>query len=408
MCNINEGRIKLKVLYVHIGMPKTGTSAIQDFCDVNSDKLYENGLIYRFMPFNYRGIANRLNAYFLCGKAYYNNGKINYEEMEKRKQTAYQCIRDWFGEKDKVLLTTEGLWNYCWSISYSPLEEIKKFADENGYVLKIVAYLRRQDDWAASLYRQRIKNGRFYGTLEEWLDSNRMALDYEKHLGTIGEIVGEENIILRRYNRKEFYKGKIELDFLKALGVDTECDYVFNEETVNPSLPMNYLEIERILSALDHGIDKERAHSGYGLEVERYLRRLGPSIERSGNEELLTGEQRQKIMGRYAQSNEHVQKKYFDDGKPLFPDLKLKDNEEVWTSDNPDRYADTVLFFGGLVLEQNKRMQELTAQNEKLSKKIDKLKEQYHREMNPYRKFAANIRKIKHTIVPADQDQRKV
>ena len=53
-----------KVVYLHIGTPKTGSSAIQFFCGNNRKLLKEKGVAYPKMPFAFEGIGQYRNAHF--------------------------------------------------------------------------------------------------------------------------------------------------------------------------------------------------------------------------------------------------------------------------------------------------------------------------------------------------------
>ena len=47
----------MKALHIHIGAPKTATTAIQFFCSENAEVLARKGFCYPIFPFSYPGIA---------------------------------------------------------------------------------------------------------------------------------------------------------------------------------------------------------------------------------------------------------------------------------------------------------------------------------------------------------------
>ena len=55
----------MKTVYLHIGMPKTGTTALQMFLPLNEEALSQNGFSYPLMPFEFENIGKRRNAHFL-------------------------------------------------------------------------------------------------------------------------------------------------------------------------------------------------------------------------------------------------------------------------------------------------------------------------------------------------------
>ncbi|MEO5902496.1 MAG: hypothetical protein ABIQ55_00630 [Gemmatimonadaceae bacterium] len=73
-----------------------------------------------------------------------------------------------------------------------------------GFDVKIVAYLRRQDEWLDSFYRERLKwtLGDFLETrsIEEfWPEEGDLWLDYKQRIGVWIAAVDPENAIVRSY-----------------------------------------------------------------------------------------------------------------------------------------------------------------------------------------------------------------
>lgn len=58
---------RMKTLYVHVGQPKTGTTALQVFCLKNRKVLNKKGYEYPFFEYKYKHINRRRNGHFLVG-----------------------------------------------------------------------------------------------------------------------------------------------------------------------------------------------------------------------------------------------------------------------------------------------------------------------------------------------------
>ena len=89
----------MRTIYLHIGMPKTGTSAIQYFLSANQALLEEKGLIYRQMPWHYPGHTDRRNAHFLTGSIRDQNGAPDLPARLAREDEAFDIISQYFSEK---------------------------------------------------------------------------------------------------------------------------------------------------------------------------------------------------------------------------------------------------------------------------------------------------------------------
>lgn len=67
----------MKTLYLHIGMPKTGTSSIQKFLLQNPEALARQGYCFPKLPHKYPYVYNNRNAHFMVGKLYNADGTRN-------------------------------------------------------------------------------------------------------------------------------------------------------------------------------------------------------------------------------------------------------------------------------------------------------------------------------------------
>ncbi len=372
----------MKTLFLHIGMPKTGTSAVQYFLEINSDELKNQGFMYERMPYVYQGHHSRRNAHFLIGMVYDEEGKKDEKAKAARVDEGLNIVKEWFTKFDQVLLTEEQLWNFFGRHGFKVLGRVSKFCRENGFTLKVVVYLRRQDDWLVSTYRQKVRGGSEQATLIEYFDDpSEISLNYDEILSGIEKKIGKENIILRKYDFSEFKGGKIELDFLDALGLSTTEDYVFADEQINTSYPMNFIEMKRIINRLD-GEGNTTSHTDVSLLWEHNLIRMREFIA-DYREEILSDDMRADIMGRYAEGNRSVAERYLPEGEVLFSEKKkgLSD-ADVWKSDNDRRYEDTVLFFADIITEQQKKMSRLYERQKRIEEKYNERLDKYKDAIN--------------------------
>ncbi|TGY97567.1 hypothetical protein E5329_04120 [Petralouisia muris] len=163
----------MKTLYLHIGTPKTGTSAIQIFCKDNQETL-----------------------------------------------------------KKKI------------------------------FEVKVIVYLRRQDEFMYSWWNQMVKEGMKKSSLlswEEMLEKRPVVqLDYYEKLQKIAAIVGKENITVRRFSRNSFVGRMIEADFPDSVGLEFSEEYQVRQQLTNSSLTKNCNEIKRILNHFSGGMESKQ------------------------------------------------------------------------------------------------------------------------------------------------------
>jgi len=146
------------------------------------------------------------------------------------------------------------------------INEILKFRKFlNIRVSKIVCYLRRQDLWLESGYKQAVKSP-FNRSTEKF---KIKYFDYYSKLSNWKQAFPEAEIIVRIYDRKLFPEGNVILDFLQALGIDMPEAREYKIEA-NPSLShLSTLVMRRINEELNLSPQDRWKVVNYLLELDR-------------------------------------------------------------------------------------------------------------------------------------------
>ena len=126
-----------KTLYVHIGTPKTGTTAIQLFCEANQEAFRKKGSDYPILPFKYRYVSLRRNGHFLAGSIWDEEGNRDVEKEKEALKLGYEMLEESFKTYDNVVLSDENLWNRTAYGKFEAWKSLKKFVDSHGWQLKI-------------------------------------------------------------------------------------------------------------------------------------------------------------------------------------------------------------------------------------------------------------------------------
>jgi len=218
-------------LYLHIGLSKTGTTAIQKFLWDKKKLIFEKyNILYpeKFVDKDL-GLGHHVIPFSLRKKY-----PISFNQIIKEfRDLLASLIKD--TKVQAIILSSEEF------IFTNPEDLIKIFKDEFLH-LKILIYLRRQDLWFESLYKEVIKNPignklnktKSFQSFIKNIPHFKIA-NYFNFLSHWQFVFPGAKIILRIYDRKLFPEGNVILDFLSALEVDIPeaRDYKID---INPSI----------------------------------------------------------------------------------------------------------------------------------------------------------------------------
>jgi hypothetical protein len=309
----------LKKLYLHIGSHKTGTTSIQKALFENPSLLKDYNLYYFSKNPNLtENPKHNCNRWFT---------KINPDDY------SIGCtLYDMISFSDHISKFPGNVIVSAERFSFIFLEEeliklkkcLRKYFDE----IKIIVYIRRQDQYIVSHHNQAAKQPlapatHFYGSelsaIPIHKDYFKYYLDYNERLSYYASVFGKENIIIRIFDKNNLHNHDVVSDFFNVLGIvnfknsiNTNESYCF--EKVKIGLLMNQV--------------------GLPLGVLRSI------IERNLNTDLKflpCENDAKKFYDIYRKSNIALNKKFnivnsespFDDDFSMYP---FKGNE-LWTEE---------------------------------------------------------------------------
>ncbi|HBX23511.1 MAG TPA: hypothetical protein DEF34_07775 [Desulfotomaculum sp.] len=298
-------------IYIHAGMGKTGSSAIQAFLTLNYEMLKKKGYLFPNPPNLHNGLGFQTsggNAHFL------------YELFKKNKtQNIKEIIKSFMSYNINVILSSEMLFHV---LRIYP----ERFFDVfNKYDYKIIIYVRRQDNLLSSCYNQFVK---YEDMKSDFIPPHgEQAHDFCMTLKQILDYSEIKKIIVRPYEKKQFYLGNIFADFLNCIGLELHNEFVLPEKIVNPSLDSNTLEFRRILNILE--VDKDNLDAKYIInnKLAKYTveNNMGRPFQ---DNNIFSIKERLEIINKYAKENEDIARVFLnrEDGK-LFCDPLPKEDK---------------------------------------------------------------------------------
>ena len=362
---------KKPVLILHIGTCKTGTSALQICLAKNQKFLMENKICYSGF---HESNNFHLNLTLGLIREYLENNNIQdgtpieipFGSIPITSDLSLQSPSDitdgmkqsfYENNCDTIVISDECLFeSTIWWIFPSLLNTERLLNGRKNYIIryfkevfkefdiKIVCYLRRQDDYIESLYNQWGKgiNAEMYDVIfnnpasienKYRVDENNapniymakfingmLNVDYYKHLSEWAEIYGKENVIIRTYEKSRLPKG-IEYDFFtNILGFDNNSlSGLKLYEEVNTGFKKDIIEYKMAARLFD------LSNEIYDLNASPALSHLNYNNKKN----ILAAKQANEILEYYKESNEKIAREYLhkNDGI-LFYDNKREEKDD--------------------------------------------------------------------------------
>jgi hypothetical protein len=298
------------LLILHIGTHKTGTSALQTFLSRNAEILDAVGARY-VQCARGAGKAHHELAWAVRGK---HGADMSVWRDLCEELSANASLTN--------IVSSEGFW---FTDPADVKEQLKDIAD-----IRIVMYLRRQDKYLQSLYKQSVTGGR-KTEFSAWLKSSGERGNYLAVVERWAEQFGPDAIEIRPYERDSQPIDVVE-DFATVAGFDLGA-YAKpgKRKKHNPSPRRELLLFIRAFNALDIEVNRDKFFYSLIRKNENYIR----------SADLLSSEQSIELMDGFIDGNRLLAERYFG-GKVIFPEMKPNGGAEIWSQDGGEFFSLTV------------------------------------------------------------------
>ena len=313
----------MTTIYLCIGTMKTGTTSIQSYLKRNQEQLNKQGYCYPDIPIKGKDVHNR-NGHFLVFASTKEDLKEQKDEEVQVREAAYNILEEKAKEYKNIILSEELIWHYAKKIP-DFWKNLKDYCTTKGFLLKVVVYLRRQDELVESLWNQNVKSAkRWSAPFSDYISRGAykyFPLYYYRELKSIEEYVGKEHMIVRPFERGQFKNGDLIDDFLECVGLEKTEEFRELLQQQNVRLENTFLEIRRKIN--DSAVYQEfeddflrgpllKANAGY----------KGETVKTS----MFDEDSQKEFMNQYKGTNTRVAREYLGrkDGR-LFYKTTMKE-----------------------------------------------------------------------------------
>lgn len=350
----------MKTLYLHIGTAKTGTSAIQSFLSSNSEALARQSYIYPTSIRRFETANSRRNAHYMVEQLTTPEGSADHRAQAALLEEGMRQLRECFAQYDNVILSEENLWSALQTYRRDLLPYLMEQARQYSFTLKLIVYLRRPDEYMASVWSQKVKNR--VASTNSWpvfyrhfMAFQTHRIDYGSSLDHLAAVAGRENLIVRRFDRSHWKEGSVIHDFLSAAGIRPDPAFHYDKEEVNTGLYGNTIEVKRILNEDPLLPEEDRKYLLYSLKNTAQLSKKRYHCH------MMSAVEIRNLLARFHESYDRAAQ-YIGDGQPLFPYDDLPDQK--WQEDNPYMIDDIINFIGQVTTQLHHENLELKARVE--------------------------------------------
>lgn len=208
-------------LVLHVGATKTGSTSIQEFLAHNRTTLAAHGLLY---PHTF-GDLRRLRLSLMVtpddalpNRLWLRSGLGDTEPAEFRSSMRERLVEEIEASGcEQVLLSDETLFG----APPSTVTEVRRLADGIAGSVRVLVYLRRQDDHLVSMYQQAVRGGAVQRIADWSLRPRHRIYDYHRRLTMWRRRVTSDGIIVRPFEPEAFAGGSLVSDFFAAAGIPT-------------------------------------------------------------------------------------------------------------------------------------------------------------------------------------------
>lgn len=302
-------------IILHTGVWKTGSTAIQTFLSANAGLLAERGVLipaYARRMAEYNHLFERLVAEDATG--------VQAVMDDVRADIAAQ-------NPDVVVISSEHFWHAPKHIIECVAHHLSQITTD----IKVIAYIRPQDDMWASLYAQQAKFFRVLPGHPIWGASDYIgsaisdhALYYHRCFQVYRDAFGEDAVDLRLYDRANFADGDVVQDFLGWIGIQDRTGFISSEKDENSSFGWKGVAFSLWLAdRMKRGVAEFENSKAAGKALRFAMRDTGRRFDDVSwygkAPECFGPDERARIRSHYANDTAALAQDYFGGESPFGP-----------------------------------------------------------------------------------------
>lgn len=349
----------MATVYIHMGMPKTGTTALQYFLWDNGEALEKCGIVFPHLPYRYNNVGYYRNAHFLVAPGRKANGAEDYSVYGGDYEAGLGELQRLAQQYDKIVLSDEGMWRLSWN-RRDFWEKVRADMNSRGLELKIIVYLRRQDLWVQGYWAQKVRESMAAGFDQFFagIKDKKFLFDYYAYMCRLAEALGKDALVIRVYEREQFEgpEHNLHSDFLQIFGLTLADGFVLKKELYNIRFDNSYLELRRLLNSAG-GADAAR------LVINNSIKQVQIDNPEADNQRFtyFDPQQQREFLAAYEKSNRKLAQEFLgrEDGV-LFRE-KLEDLPKLAVSDR-ELLETTIRVYGGVIetlVEENQKLKQV-------------------------------------------------
>lgn len=207
-------------IHFHIGMPKTGTTALQRFLAANRDRLGKLG--YAYPSFLGEENHKKLAAYALEMDTVVPL-KMELKLVDKAGITAFKTnldmvFRQEISASGDYIFSNE----HCTTYLYTEVElqRLKALVTSTGQKVRLILYIREPVAFHASRFSTNLIQGRTAALQKVGPKVLLKFYDYEAIAGLWSRVFGRDSLTIRIFARDALVGGDIRRDFCTVLGLE--------------------------------------------------------------------------------------------------------------------------------------------------------------------------------------------
>lgn len=279
-------------IWLHIGLPKSGTSTLQKHLLTHREALIADGVTY---------VSPK-------GKTSCNDLAVSINKSRDDLAKMAAGLNASLANCDTriAILSSEMFYGMAPKVLFDLLPELRRKP------LKVLAYLRRQDRYIEAKFLQKAKNLRFLGSIDAFIERFQgSGSDYANQLAPWEDLEGV-TLVPRILERARLVGGDVVADVYALLGLDAPDAAEDADNNVSPGIH----RVQLLQAAAVAGLaDPRRLQRALAAKYPQDPKDRGP---------VLSQAERRAYLAQHEAGNETLLARYFPDQAQLFETQDLE------------------------------------------------------------------------------------